>query len=128
MKYIHRKGIMSYISAPIEKGVWPTAVLEEGGIIGFILFAGFLVVAMAILYRKHAYCGLSVLWTFMFANLGEFSFFSMSYVGGFYWMLVFTGLVLDGQRMKKVGLKVWDVPIEVVMEEVGHEEWGRRMG
>ena len=128
MQYMRRRGIKDYISAPIEKGVWPTAVLEEGGIIGLVLFAGFLLVAMSILYRKHAYCGLSVLWTFMFANFGEFSFFSMSYVGGFYWLLVFTGLILDGQRMKTVGLQPWDVPIKVVMQEVGMPEWMRRRG
>ena len=32
----------------------------------------------------------------------------------------------DGQRMKNVGLQVWTVPIEVIMEEVGMEEWMRR--
>lgn len=117
-----------YLSAPIEKGVWPTAVLEEGGAVGLVLFAGFLLLAIVLMIKHHAYCGACVLWTMTVANLGEFSFFSMSYVGGFNWTLVFTGLILDGQRIRTVGLEAWDVPIEVVMEEVGMPEWQRRRG
>ena len=60
---------------------------------------------------------------FAVVNLGEFNFFSMSYTGGFEWALVFAAVILDGQRMKNVGLEVWDVPIEVVFEEVGEEDW-----
>ena len=41
MKYQRRQGMLSYLSAPIEKGVWTAAVLEEGGIVGFILFTGY---------------------------------------------------------------------------------------
>lgn len=104
-----RRDWTSYVSAPIEKGVWPTAVLEEGGLIGFVLFAGFLFVAITVLVKRHAYCGAGVLWTFMFSNLGEFSFFSMSYIGGFGWTMIFVGLMLDGQRLKTVGLRVFEV-------------------
>lgn len=107
MEHKRRKGLLSYASAPIEKGVWPTAVLEEGGLIGFVFFAGFLFVTLVVLVKRHAYCGASLLWTFMFSNLGEFNFFSMSYIGGYGWMLIFTGLILDGQRMKTVGLRVF---------------------
>ena len=110
MQYERRSGLLSYASAPIEKGVWPTAVLEEGGAIGLMLFAGFLFVTLVILVKRHAYCGASMLWTFMFSNLGEFNFFTMSYIGGFGWTLIFTGLILDGQRLKTVGLPVFFVP------------------
>ena len=128
MKYEHRSGFLSYLSAPIEKGVWPTAVLEEGGVVGLVLFSGFLLFAITLMVKRHAYCGACVLWAFTVANLGEFSFFSMSYVGGFDWTLVFTGLILDGQRIKTVGLQPYFVPIEVVMQEVGMDEWMRRRG
>lgn len=110
MEHQRLRGWKSYITAPIEKGVWVTAVLEEGGMIGLVLFAGFLFVAIFTLVKRHAYCGASMLWTFMFSNLGEFSFFSMSYIGGFGWTLIFTGLILDGQRLKKLGLQVFEVP------------------
>lgn len=109
MKYQRRRGLKDYLSAPIEKGVWPTAILEEGGVIGFVFFAGFLLVAIVTLIQRHSYCGACVLWTFMIANFGEFSFFSMSYIGGFEWALVFVGLILDGQRLKTVGLQLYQV-------------------
>ena len=120
MEHERRKGLLSYVSAPIEKGVWPTAVLEEGGLIGFMLFAGFLLVVIPTLIKRHAYCGVCVLWTFTFSNLGEFNFFTMSYLGGFGWTLIFTGLILDGQRLKTVGYQVFEVP---EWEGVG-EGWG----
>jgi len=41
MQYEHRKGFADYLSAPIEKGVWISAVLEEGGVIGLSLFCFF---------------------------------------------------------------------------------------
>lgn len=110
MHHQRRSGLLSYASAPIEKGVWPTAVLEEGGAIGLMLFAGFLFVTLITLVKRHAYCGACMLWTFMFSNLGEFNFFSMSYIGGFGWTLIFTGLILDGQRLKTVGLHVFHLP------------------
>ena len=122
-----RTSLAQYLSAPIEKGVWPTAVLEEGGVIGLILFGGFLVVCICILIKRHAYIGAAMLWVFSIANLGEFSFFSMSYIGGLYWGLVYAGLVLDGQRMRTVGLQVFEVPIEVVMDEVGMDAWTKRL-
>ena len=126
MKYVKREGLKDYMSAPIEKGFWPAAILEEGGVPGFMLFVGFLLVAMFLLIVRHAYIGAATFWSFIVVNMGEFNFFSMSYTGGFEWALVFAAVILDGQRMKNVGLQVWTVPIEVIMEEVGEEEWRRR--
>jgi len=126
MKYQKRSGLLSYMSAPIEKGFWPTAILEEGGVPGFVLFAGFLLVTLILLIQRHAYIGAATFWSFIVVNMGEFNFFSMSYTGGFEWALVYAAVILDGQRMKNVGLEVWDVPIEVVMEEIGYDEWVRR--
>ena len=126
LKHKKRNGLMDYMSAPIEKGFWPAAILEEGGVPGFILFAGFLLVTLILLIQRHAYIGAATFWSFIAVNLGEFNFFSMSYTGGFEWALVFAAVILDGQRMKNVGLEVWEVPIEVVMEEIGYDEWVRR--
>lgn len=93
--------VASYLSAPIEKGVWVTAVLEEGGVPGFILFAGFIFVTIFTLARRHAYIAASLMVVITVSNLGEFTFFSMSYTGGMIWMLVFSGAVLDAQRLKQ---------------------------
>lgn len=98
MKGMKTEGLA--LSAPIEKGVWITAVLEEGGVIGWMLFVGFLLSAILISIKRRAYVGASCLFVCTMTNLGEFSFFSMSYTGGFTWAMVFAGLALDIRKMK----------------------------
>ncbi len=90
-----------YLSAPIEKGVWVTAVLEEGGIFGMLLFVLFLLIAFPLLIARKAYLGVSALFVFVVSNLGEFTFFSMSANGGIMWAMVFAGLALDAQRLRQ---------------------------
>ena len=89
------------LSAPIEKGVWVTAVLEEGGAIGMILFVLFLVVAFWGMLSRRAYIGACALFVLLVSNFGEFTFFSMSSIGGVGWALVFTGLALDAARLRQ---------------------------
>jgi len=63
------------ISAPIEKGVTPLMVLEEVGIIGFILFA----IWIWILIRRSIVNGASaflVMTTLLLLNLSEATLFS----------------------------------------------------
>lgn len=93
------KGGLAILSAPIEKGVWVTAVLEEGGIIGWTIFVFFLLTCITLSIKRRAYIGASCLFVCMLTNLGEFSFFSMSYIGGFTWAMVFVGLALDLRKM-----------------------------
>ena len=100
MENLKIKGVGSILSAPIEKGVWVTAVLEEGGVIGWLLFVGFLVSCIIMSIKRRAYIGASCLFLCMLTNLGEFTFFSMSYTGGFTWAMVFVGLALDIRKMK----------------------------
>ncbi len=88
------------LSAPIEKGVWVTAVLEEGGILGMFFFVFFLLVSFYGLLTRRAYIGASAFFVLTIANLGEFTFFSMSSIGGIVWAFVFTGLALDAQRLR----------------------------
>lgn len=128
MQFQQRSGWKSYLAAPIEKGVWMYAILEEGGIVGFILFTGWLIILFPTLYRRHAYVMAGTFFAFMMSNVGEFSLFAMTYVGGFYWALVFAAGTLDVQRMKGQKIQVFDVPIEQVMEEVGMDEWVRIRG
>ncbi len=98
MKSQKKEGL-AILTAPIEKGVWVTAVLEEGGVIGWSIFVFFLIASIAISIKRKAYIGASCLFVFMVSNLGEFSFFSMSYIGGFCWAMVFVGLALDMRKM-----------------------------
>lgn len=100
MKGMKMKGASSMLSAPIEKGVWVTAVLEEGGIIGWTIFVVFLFVCITKSIQRQAYIGASCLFVLTMTNLGEFTFFSMSYAGGITWAMVFVGLALDVRKME----------------------------
>ena len=124
-----RSGIMGYLAAPIEKGVWIFAIPEEGGIVGMLFFCGWLAYLFPTLYRRKAYVLSSTIFAFVVANLGEFSIFSMTYVGGFNWILVMAAGVLDVARLKdqKV-VPVFYVPIEQLQQEIGMDEWVRRRG
>lgn len=93
------KPSLMVLSAPVEKGVWVYAVLEEGGVVGWLIFVIFLISATVMLIKRHAYIGASLFVTNVVANLGEFMFFSMSYAGGFMWAMTFLGLALDGARL-----------------------------
>lgn len=129
MEYEHRSGFLAYLSAPVEKSTWVVAVVEEGGAIGMILLCGWIVFAIGALIKRHAYIGASMFVTLLVCNMGEFSMFSMSYTGGLYWGMVFAGLVMDVQRMKGVeNFQVFEVPMEVVVEEEGMDAWTERLG
>lgn len=94
------ESVRDMLSAPVEKGVWITAVLEEGGVIGFLIWTIFLISTLIKFVRMRAYITASVFFLFIVSNMGEFSFFSMSYLGGFMWALVFAAAVLDSSRAK----------------------------
>lgn len=96
-----RKDLKDYLAAPIEKGVWVYAILEEGGIVGLGLFVIWFIGMLVAMARKHLYVGASVFFSFIISNLGEFSMFSMTYTGGFYWMFTIAATCLDIQRIKK---------------------------
>lgn len=109
------------LSAPIEKGVWIPAVLEEGGVFGMILFLIFLFTTYYSLLINRAYIGLVALISFTVANLGEFTFFSMSSSGGFFWSMVFTGIALDAQRLKEDRLRrQWALQLPVTVSAPGY--------
>ena len=88
------------LSAPIEKGVWITAVLQEGGVVGFIIYVCF-VIAVAIRMKHLKYhCAFLMVIMLHVINLGEFTLFSMSGMGGFQWSMVFLGVVMDEMRLR----------------------------
>ncbi len=105
--------ITSLLSAPIEKGVWVTAILEEGGLIGFMLFIAFLLIVLFKMVKYKAYIAASTFFVFILSNMGEFSFFSMSYLGGFMWMLVFAAVMLDSARAKA---EAYEIQLTMMMQ------------
>ena len=89
------------LSAPIEKGVWVVAVLEESGVFGMVLFGLFLLIAFYCLLTRQAFIGAAVLFVFIVSNFGEFTFFSMSADGGLFWAMVFLGVAMDAVRIRQ---------------------------
>ena len=98
MEGIQINGIRDMLSAPVEKCTWIYAVLEEGGVMGMILFSLFLLISIGLMAKRRAYIGAAMLFTFVLLNLGEFCLFSMSAGGGLFWCMVFVGVILDHKR------------------------------
>ena len=61
MAYTKTTSFKDLISAPIEKGVWVTAVLEEDGVIGFTILVLFILGAILTMLRRGACTGVTVL-------------------------------------------------------------------
>lgn len=98
MQYI-RAGLTT-LSAPVEKSVWVSAVLEETGILGFFVF---LIFILSVFFKgnvNRCYIGNTAFLTFLVSNMGEFTLFSMSYTGGFQWAMVFVGYMFDATRQR----------------------------
>ena len=90
------------LSAPIEKGVLPVMVLEEGGVVGGALLVAFLV-AFYVKYRRLQFtCFLSTFTVFLGLNSGEAAFFSTSGGGGILWMICFCALLMDVHRHRRM--------------------------
>lgn len=100
-KMIGSGNAMSSISSTIEKSIWISAILEEGGIIGMILFILFLAIVFLSLSKHKSYQGLCALFSILVINLGEFTIFSMSSLGGILWILVFIAIIFDALRQKE---------------------------
>lgn len=98
------------LSAPVEKGVWVTAVLEEGGAIGFVILVGFFLTAGMLMLKRGAYTGLSVLAVLLVSNMAEFTMFSMSAMGGLFWAMVFIGTAMDAARIRRDQMNVYAAP------------------
>jgi hypothetical protein len=89
------------LSAPIEKGVLPIMVLEEGGAIGAILFGCFILSVYVKYSRLQFSCFLSCFTVFIALNTGEASFFSTSGSGGILLMICFCALLMDIHRLRR---------------------------
>jgi hypothetical protein len=82
------------LTAPAEKGFLPTAVLEEGGIMGTVTFVLFLLLFVRELMRERNVPGIVGLVTFLATNLGEVSIFSPGGPGAFGWVMVGAAMIL----------------------------------
>jgi hypothetical protein len=98
MKNIKINGIKDMLTAPVEKSTWVYAILEEGGVIGMSLFMIFVITMFVLLLKRGGYVASSVLFAFLLVNLGEFSIFSISGMGGVIWALFFMALIMDSKR------------------------------
>lgn len=101
MAAIKGDNLNELMSAPVEKSIWISAVLEEGGIFGFLIFVGWLLYVTMQFWKRHVYIGLSCFLTMVVINLGEFSIFSMGYTGGILWATIIAAVVMDAQRYKQ---------------------------
>lgn len=90
-------------SATIEKGVLPTMILGETGVVGLIAFVFFLWVFYSTC-ANHRYFALTLLFTtFLASNFGEATFFSPGGAGGVLWIIcVVGGFTIDMAKRNSV--------------------------
>lgn len=83
------------ITAPVEKGFLPTAVLEEVGIVGGMAFLLLIFAMVRTVFRTGDQPWTAVLFTCIFVNLGEAVFFSVGGIGLVFW--VWMALAMRGE-------------------------------
>ena len=105
MQYEKRESLKDYLTAPIEKGVWVTAILEEGGVIGLFLFCLFWIPAVLALWSSGHCATSALLLSFIIMNMAEFTMFSMSGVGGFIWAVIFLMAILEGKQKEQDAMR-----------------------
>jgi hypothetical protein len=76
------------VSAPVEKGVLPTAVLEETGILGFLCFAYLIYALVSGVWRRAPHPVVAMLIACLFVNLGEAVLLSPGGFGLHVWLLI----------------------------------------
>lgn len=102
----HSDGFM--LTAPVEKGVWVTAILEEGGLCGEIIYCLYAICALILMVKRRAYFGATIFWAIHISNLGEMTMFSMSGAGGMWYMFLFLALIFDVKRNREMSyLERW---------------------
>jgi len=76
------------VSAPVEKGVLPTAVLEETGIVGFVCLSFLIYVLVRGVWRRSSHALVAMLIACLFVNLGEAVLLSPGGMGLHIWLLI----------------------------------------
>lgn len=119
LREAYRSGMITWFSAPVEKGVTPVVVLGETGLLGGLVFLVFLVSFYATCIKRR-YLALMNLFTCMFvANLADSTMFSPAGLGGFLWVVACVGgfgIDLIAIRMARGGcMQCYDQPIPIGM-------------
>ncbi|WP_434151407.1 O-antigen ligase family protein [Methylocaldum gracile subsp. desertum] len=76
------------ISAPVEKGFLPTAILEETGLLGGISFLGVLIYLSRRVIAQRNTQWMAMFFACIFVNVGEMVIFSVGGVGLLYWLMI----------------------------------------
>lgn len=76
------------VSAPVEKGVLPTAVLEESGVLGFVCFGALIYSLVSSVWRRAPTAVVATLFAALFVNLGEAVLLSPGGMGLHIWLLI----------------------------------------
>lgn len=76
------------VSASVEKGFLPTAILEEIGIIGGITTLAFLLIPLNKIRKRFSFPTLWLFLTAILINIGEAIFYSVGGMGFFMWLIV----------------------------------------
>ena len=84
------------IGANSEKGVWLSAVLEELGVAGFLIFMALIFSLFLYAGYVKSYMSMAMLVYMLTSNLGEMTMFSMGAFGLIQWLLFFS--LLFGNR------------------------------
>ena len=90
-------------SAPVEKGFLPTAILEEGGVVGAIAFIIFIATLIGELARRRNAAGIIMLCAFLASNFSEVTIFSMGGSGTFCWMMVGAAIIMSDHCWRRTG-------------------------
>lgn len=94
VKHLRAQGSF-VISAPIERGVLPLAILAEGGILGAISFIIFLIIFYGGCFRQGFVATMTLFTVYLELNFSEMTFFSPN-GGGTQWViLLIGGFVVD---------------------------------
>ena len=95
-RYAYHAGLITWYSAPIEKGLLPLMVLGETGVVGGVVFAIFVLMFYSGCKRKRYLCTSLLMTVFFVLNMAESSYFSPGGLGGVLWVvLVGGGFVID---------------------------------
>ena len=89
------------ISAPVEKGFLPTAILEETGIIGTLFFIWFLISLTKHVTKNSDARWVSLFFACLFVNVGEAVLLSVGGLGLYLWLLIGLAIGASGDGRQK---------------------------
>lgn len=84
----------TWFTAPAEKGFLPTAVLEEGGVIGATAFVLFLLALVGEFYAHRNVPAIAMLIAYLTSNMAEVTMFSPGGSGAFGWTMIAAAMIL----------------------------------